>query len=188
MGMNVPDHLNGPEIAAAAVVVLVLVMLLMQTRFGLAMRAVHDDDIVAGLMGIEVRRTRVAAFTVGGVLAGIAGGLYAFYFNFIEVQSFDSLSSVYLLLFVLLGGTQTVWGPVVGAAFFTIVPELFRYVVAMLPVGGHSGASQLDTSWRFISLGAITVLMMVWRPEGVVTRTGLGRLLHRARPAVETQA
>ncbi len=185
LGMNVPDHIDGPIIAVAAVVILLLVMLLMQARFGLAMRAIHDDDVVAGLMGIEVRITRVAAFTIGGVLAGIAGGLYAFYFNFIEVQSFDSLSSVYLLLFVLLGGTQTVWGPLVGAAFFTVVPELFRYVVAHLPVGHAASTGQLDTSWRFIILGAITVLMMVWRPEGVVTRTGLGRLLHRR---VEKQA
>ncbi len=185
LGINVPDHIDGPIIAVAAVVILLLVMLLMQARFGLAMRAIHDDDVVAGLMGIEVRITRVAAFTIGGVLAGIAGGLYAFYFNFIEVQSFDSLSSVYLLLFVLLGGTQTVWGPLVGAAFFTVVPELFRYVVAHLPVGHAASTGQLDTSWRFIILGAITVLMMVWRPEGVVTRTGLGRLLHRR---VEKQA
>jgi branched-chain amino acid transport system permease protein len=179
MGLNVPDHVNGGMIALAALIVLIGVMLLMQTRFGLAMRAIHDDDTVAELMGIGVRRTRVAAFTIGGILAGIAGGLYAFYFNFIEVQSFDSLSSVYLLLFVLLGGTQTVWGPLIGAAFFTIVPEVFRYVVALLPMGGHGSAGQLDTSWRFIILGVITVLMMVWRPEGVVTRTGLGRLFQR---------
>lgn len=187
LGMNVPDHLDGPVILAIAAIVMLLVLLLMQTRFGLGMRAIHDDDTVADLMGIGVRRTRVAAFTLGGVLAGLAGGLYALYFNFVEMQSFDSLSSVYLLLFVLLGGTQTIWGPLVGAAFFTIVPELFRYVVAHLPVGAGTGsAGQLDSSWRFIILGVITVFMMVLRPEGVITRTGLGRLVRaftRTRPA-----
>ncbi len=180
LGMTVPEHVGGGPIIVIAGVVLVGVMLLMQTRFGLAMRATHDDDTVAELMGIGVRRTRVAAFTLGGVLAGIAGGLYAFYFNFVEVQTFDSLSSIYLLLFVLLGGTQTVWGPLIGAAFFTIVPELFRYVVANM---GGASAGQLDTSWRFIILGIITVVMMVARPEGVVTRTGLGRLLGNRRAA-----
>lgn len=180
LGMTVPDHIDGEVVVAVAAAVLCLVLLLMQTRFGLAMRAVHDDDTVAEMMGIGVRRTRVAAFSAGGVLAGLAGGLYALYFNFVEVQGFDSLSSVYLLLFVLLGGTQTVWGPLVGAGFFTVVPELFRFVVAQLHVGG----GQPDDSWRFVILGVITVAMMAVRPEGVVTRTALGQLRRlRPRPA-----
>ena len=156
-------------------------MLLMQTRFGIAMRAVHDDDTVAELMGIGVRRTRVAAFTFGGVIAGIAGGLCAFYFNFVDVQTFNAESSIYLLLFVLLGGTQTVWGPLIGAAFFTIVPELFRNAIAQLPAIGHlfGSAAQIDTSWRFVSLGVFTVIMMAVRPEGVVTQIELGRLVYR---------
>jgi branched-chain amino acid transport system permease protein len=182
MGMTVPEHVGGGVIIVAAILVVGCMALLMQTRFGLAMRAIHDDDIVAELMGIGVRRTQVAAFTIGGVIAGIAGGLYACYFNFVEVQNFDSVSSVYLLLFVLLGGTQTVWGPLIGATFFTIVPELFRFVVAHIGMAGATG--QLDTSWRFIILGVITVLMRALRPEGVLTRTGLGRLLGRARPAI----
>jgi branched-chain amino acid transport system permease protein len=181
VGMTVPAHISGIVVIATAIAMLILVMLLMQTRFGIAMRAVHDDDVVAELIGIGVRATRVAAFTLGGAIAGVAGGLYAFYFNFVDVQAFDAASSIYILLFVLLGGTQTVWGPLFGAAFFTIVPELFRNAIAQLPAIGHlfGSAAQIDTSWRFVCLGAITVLMMVIRPEGVLTRTGLGRLFHR---------
>jgi branched-chain amino acid transport system permease protein len=178
LGKTVPDHIDGPVILAAAGAVLCAVLLLMQTRLGLAMRAIHDDDIVAELMGISVRGVRVAAFTLGGLLAGLAGGLYAYYFNFVEVQGFDSLSSVYLLLFVLLGGTQTIWGPLIGAAFFTLVPELLRYTVTHLPFGGAAGsAGQIESSWRFVLLGVITVAMMALRPEGVLTRVGLDRLL-----------
>jgi branched-chain amino acid transport system permease protein len=134
---------------------------------------------VANLMGVSVRGTQVCAFTLSGALVGLSGALYAHQFGFVDPASFDVIRSVDVLLCVLLGGTQTVWGPLVGAAFFTIVPEVFRYVVALMPMGGHGSAGQLDTSWRFIILGVITVLMMVWRPEGVVTRTGLGRLFHR---------
>lgn len=186
MGLSVSAHIGGWVVIATAAVTMLLVLLLMQTRFGLAMRAIHDDDAVSELMGIGVRGVRIGAFTLGGVLAGIAGCLYAFYFNFVDVPSFDALNSVYLLLFVLLGGTQTIWGPVVGAVFFTILPELFRVLLAHLPAFGHAAAgtdSTVDTSWRFILLGVITVIMMVVRPEGVVTRIGLAKLLRFRHPA-----
>ena len=68
------------------------------------------------------------------------------------------------LLYVLLGGTQTAWGPLVGAAFFTVLPEIFRQFAIEL------GSDWLADS-RFIFFGMFIVLMMVVRPEGVVTRT-----------------
>jgi branched-chain amino acid transport system permease protein len=108
---------------------------------------------------------QVAAFAIGGALAGLAGGLYAHHFSFVEAQYFSPLLSIYVLLFVLIGGTQTAWGPLVGAAFFTLVPELFR-------VGG---------SWRYVAFGAVIVAMMIFRPEGIVTRTLLARLMPRRR-------
>lgn len=181
MGLSVPAHVDGSLVITTAVVTMLVVLLLMQTRFGLAMRALHDDDTVAELMGIGVRRIRVAAFTLGGVLAGVAGCLHAFYFNFVDIQSFDAATSVFLLLFVLLGGTQTIWGPVVGAVFFTMVPELFRNLIAKLPAMSHAFGlgGQVDTSWRFVLLGVVTVIMMAVRPEGIVTRIGLTRLRTR---------
>jgi branched-chain amino acid transport system permease protein len=190
MGLPVPPHLGSTVVFAAAAVTTVIVLLLMQTRFGLAMRAIHDDDAVAELMGIGVRRTRVAAFTVGGMLAGIAGCLYAFYFNFVDISNFSADSSIYLLLFVLLGGTQTIWGPLVGAAFFTIVPELFRSAAAALPALAHmfGFSGQFDTSWRFVFLGVATVIMMVVRHEGVVTRIGLGRIFSRVPASAERRS
>jgi branched-chain amino acid transport system permease protein len=94
---------------------------------------------------------------------GLAGGLYAHHFSYVEAQYFNPLLSIYVLLFVLIGGTQTAWGPLVGAAFFTLVPELLR-------VGG---------SWRYVAFGAIIVAMMIFRPEGMVTRALVARLAGR---------
>lgn len=178
MGLSVSAHISGDIVLLSAVAAAALVLLFMQTRLGLAIRAIHDDDLVSELMGIGVRWARVIAFTLGGLLAGLAGGLYAFYFNFVDIQSFDAASSIYLLLFVLLGGTQTVWGPLVGAAFFTIVPELLRSAISAAPELAHALGvhGELDSSWRFIILGALTVAMMVVRPEGAVTRVGLSRV------------
>jgi branched-chain amino acid transport system permease protein len=165
MGLVVPDHVDLDVLLFAAGGATLLVFWLMASRFGLALRALHDDELVSTLMGVPARAMQVAAFAIGAGLAGLAGGLYAHHFSFVEAQYFNPLLSIYVLLFVLIGGTQTAWGPLVGATFFTIVPELLR-------VGG---------SWRYVVFGAIIVAMMIYRPEGIVTRTMLARLFGRRR-------
>ena len=154
----------------------------MSTRFGLTMRATHDDEVVADLLGVSVRGVQVAAFAIGGALAGLAGGLYAHCFSFVEVQSFNALVSIYVLLYVLLGGTQTPWGPLVGATFFTLLPELLRPVLPAIKLafawllGIEGQVAPPGDSWRFITLGALTIAMMVLRPEGLITRTMVERV------------
>ncbi len=194
-GMSVPDFIDWQVPVGAAVLVSLFVFYLMSTRFGLAMRAVHDDETVSDLMGVSIRATQVIAFSIGAALAGLAGGLYAHSFSFVEIQVFNALLSIYVLLYVLLGGTQTPWGPIVGAAFFTLLPEALR---AFLPAAkeilaglfGITGdISNPDESWRFVILGALTILMMAIRPEGLVTRTMIERLtLRRRRTRSETEA
>jgi branched-chain amino acid transport system permease protein len=114
-------------------------------------------------MGVNVRAVQVATFTLAGALAGLSGALYAHHFSFVEAQYFNALLSIYVLLFVLIGGTQTAWGPLVGSLFFTLIPELLR-------VGG---------SWRYVVFGVAIVLMMAIRPEGIVTRQLVARLSPR---------
>ena len=157
---------------------------LMATRFGLVVRSVHDDEVVADLMGVNVRMVRVTAFALGAALAGLSGALYAHAFSFVEIQVFNASLSIYVLLYVLLGGAQTAWGPLFGAAFFTLLPEALRDTLPALKEGvfgalGLEGASNPpDESWRFVILGVATVLMMIFRPEGLITRT----LIERLRP------
>jgi branched-chain amino acid transport system permease protein len=187
MGLSVPDFVDAKVPLAAALVVTLAVFLLMTTRFGLAMRAVHDDETVSDLMGVSVRGIRVAAMAIGGALAGLSGALYALSFGFVDVHAFGSAASIYVLLFVLLGGTQTAWGPLVGAAFFTLLPELLRPVLLGLSglVAGvlGTGARAPDDSWRFVILGLVTIAMMATRPEGLVTRTLVEQFrLFRGRP------
>jgi branched-chain amino acid transport system permease protein len=96
-------------------------------------------------------------------------------FNFIDVQGTGVLFSIYVLLYVLMGGTQTVWGPLFGATFFTLVPEGLRKL------------SELDPSLRFLEggrfmvFGVAVVLIMMVRPQGVITRTMIERLSRRDR-------
>ena len=159
VGLVVPDYLPVSVLIASAVVATLVVFFLMATRFGLALRAIHDDEAVATVMGVNVRAAQVAVFTIGGALAGLSGALYAHHFSFVEPQYFNSTLSIFVLLFVLIGGAQTAWGPLAGSLFFTLVPELMR-------IGG---------SWRFVVFGAAIVLMMAIRPEGMITRALVAR-------------
>ena len=145
--------------------VVALVWLLFATRFGIAVTAVHDDERVADLMGIDVRAFQVAAFALGSVIAGIGGGLYAHHFSFIEAQYFNISLSITIVLYVLLGGTQTVIGPLFGAAVFTLLPEVLR----------------ASAHWRYVAFAAVLIVLMALRPEGLVTGAQVRRLLGLVR-------
>ena len=163
-GMPVDGHAPVEIVVGVAAAVVLFCFYFMSTRLGLALRSIHDDENVALLFGVDVRAARVVAFTVGGMLAGLGGAVYGHHYNYVEAQTFNVLLSIYILLYVLLGGTQTAWGPLIGAVFFTVIPEIFRQVAIEM------GSNWLADS-RFIFFGMFIVLMMVVRPEGVVTRT-----------------
>jgi branched-chain amino acid transport system permease protein len=153
-GYPVPAHIGFGVVASFAVAVLALMVLLFRTRFGISVTAVNDDERVADLMGLSVRGLQTAAFTAGAALAGLAGALYAHHFNYVEAQNYGVLFSIYIVLYVLLGGTQTVWGPLLGAAVFTLLPELLRGSAA----------------WRYVIFACLIIAIMALRPQGVLLR------------------
>jgi branched-chain amino acid transport system permease protein len=186
-GLTVPNFIDWYVPGVAAAIVSLGIFYLMSTRFGLNMRACHDDDVVTDLMGVNVRSVKVTAFALGAALAGFAGALYAHAFNYVEIQTFGAMVSIYVLLYVLLGGTQTPWGPIVGATFFTILPEAIRPVLPLIKNGVIAvfgpivPATPPDDSWRFVILGLCTIGMMVLRPEGLITSTMIERLRMRGQ-------
>jgi branched-chain amino acid transport system permease protein len=164
-GLTVTAYAGLPMVAGVTAVVVMFVAWLLATRLGLAMRAVHDDESVALLFGANLRLVQVAAFTIGGALGGIGGALLVHQFNFIDVQTTGVMFSIFVLLYVLMGGTQTAWGPIAGALFFTLVPEFLRRISEIAP------ALKFLESSRYIVFGVAVVLVMMWRPEGLITRT-----------------
>ncbi|MBN8942744.1 MAG: branched-chain amino acid ABC transporter permease [Rhizobiales bacterium] len=163
-GYPVATFVGAPWVIGAAVALVLAVFLISRTRFALYLTAVKSDVVVADLLGLNVRGLQVAAFTIGAVIAGIGGGFYAHHFSFVEAQHFSVLLSVYTALYVLLGGTQTVWGPLVGAAFFTLLPELLR----------------TSSQWRYAAFAALIILIMAARPQGLVTTDLFARFKRRA--------
>jgi branched-chain amino acid transport system permease protein len=160
-GYPVVAYVGLPVIAGFTLAIVVLVSLLFATRFGIAITAVHDDERVADLMGLDVRAFQIAAFVLGSMIAGVGGALYAHHYNYIEAQYFNISLSISIVLYVLFGGTQSVVGPLVGAAVFTLLPELLR------------GSAQ----WRYVIFAAVVIVVMVVRPQGVITAAQIRRLL-----------
>jgi branched-chain amino acid transport system permease protein len=159
-GYPVTDSIRLPAVLGFAVGVVVRVSLLFGMRFGIAVRAVQDDERVADLMGVEVRGFQIAAFGLGAAIAGIGGGLYAHQYGYIEAQYFNVGLSITIVLYVILGGTQTTMGPLIGATIFTLLPELLRQ----------------SASWRYVVFAAAVILLMALRPQGLLTRGQLERL------------
>lgn len=168
-GYPVRAYVGLPIVGGFAVAVFLAVLYLFNSRFGLCLTAVEDDERVADLFGVNIRWMQLAAFAIGALLAGIGGALYGHHFSFIEAQHFNALLSIFIVLYVLLGGTQTVFGPLIGAAFFTLLPEAFR----------------ASAEWRYAIFAMAIVLMMVWRPQGILTQSALSRLFGARRGAGE---
>jgi branched-chain amino acid transport system permease protein len=158
-GLVVNDHMGVGPMLVAMMIVLIIVAWLSRTRFGLCMTAVRNDGRGTAVFGVSVRRIEVSALTIGAGFAGVAGALYAHQFNYLEAQHFNVLLSTYAVLFALLGGLQTPIGPLVGALVFTLVPEFLRST----------------DQWRYVGFGACIILLMLLRPEGLLTR----QLIHR---------
>jgi len=133
---------------------LVFFFFLARSRLGLCMIATHDDDTVSELMGINVVYLKVGSFGLGAFIAGVAGGLYAHYYLYIEPEFFNVWQSIHMVLYLIMGGMLTFWGAALGAGIFTFLPEMLRFL--------HD--------WRGAFFGVVIIGLMIARPAGLLTR------------------
>ena len=98
------------------------------TRLGRAMRAVRDNELAAGVVGVDVYRTKILAFAIGALLAGLGGGLFAGGFAYISPDQFTFAESVVFLTMALLGGVGSPAGAVIGTALLILLPEWLRFM------------------------------------------------------------
>lgn len=143
------------------------VAILQRGRWGQQAKAVRDDDYAAEVVGIDTVFVKVAAFGIGALCAGIGGALFAEYTLFIEPNNFGWLVSIDMVLFVVLGGSRSLWGPIIGAAVLTLLPEVLRPIA----------------DWRLAFYGGILVIILIVRPHGLIGPVRLSRFLRRRNPA-----
>jgi branched-chain amino acid transport system permease protein len=135
-----------------AVIAVLLLRRILFAPFGYAMRAGRDSPLRAEAIGIDVKRVHWLGFAMAGCVCGVAGGLFAFAKGSISPESIHVQRSIDGLVMVLLGGIQTLTGPIVGATVFTTLQDM---VIR-------------DTQyWRAMLGGIILVLVLVF-PQGIV--------------------
>jgi len=180
---------NTLEYVIGIIIVLLLFFArLERSSLGRAMDSIHQDETAAEVMGIDVVRIKLLAFGLGAAIAGIAGALYAHHATFMDSTTFSIMLSVEILVFVVVGGGSTYWGPLCGAIVLNAIPEVLRALrewLELIPVEWTNfypvnraydflhGFLDFENAKRLIAYGVILILMMIFRPDGLLTRDTL---------------
>lgn len=139
---------------------------LFRTRIGRAFIAIRDRDISAEVLGIPLLRYKLLSFALSSFYAGVAGGLWAYFFRVVTPESFPLIYSIFFLAAVIVGGMGTILGGILGAIFMTMVPEVLKIVVSWTtPV--FPNAVALLSPIRTIVFGALIVLFLLFEPQGL---------------------
>ncbi|HEX3898637.1 MAG TPA: branched-chain amino acid ABC transporter permease [Mycobacteriales bacterium] len=136
------------------IIVFFLFRRLENSRVGRAWTAIREDEVAASASGIPTVRYKLLAFAIGASTSGFAGVLYAANVSVITDQDFIVQTSILVLVFVIFGGMGSMWGVVAGAAFLEWLPERLRSIV--------------PPQDRFVYFGMLIILMMIFRPQGMI--------------------
>lgn len=122
------------------------------SRVGRAFAAIKLDEQAAESMGINITYYKVLAFAQGALVAGFAGTLFAHVLAYISPADFAYHRAVEILIFAVFGGSEVIWGPVFGALFLTVMPEVLRFI----------------SEYRYMIYGLVIIIMMAVRPQGLI--------------------
>lgn len=148
---DIPGYANFFWVFLFAALTVYVIGRITRAAKGLSFAAIREDEIAALSLGISNTRVKVTAFVIGAGFAGLGGGLYAHYLNYLHVNSFGFLKSVDFVVMVVLGGMGNLWGVVIAAALMTMLPELLR------------GFAE----WRMILYSLLIIATMLLRSRGI---------------------
>lgn len=152
----VSDKQAYPFVVLSAVVMLALTVLIARSRLGRAFRAVRESEVAAQAMGVQVTRTKLAAFALSACFAGVAGSMFSLFSTFIHPDSLGFQTTILVLTMVVVGGLGSIAGAVGGAIVFGLISELLRQA----------------PSYQEIIYGLILVLFMMYAPRGLFAFLG----------------
>jgi branched-chain amino acid transport system permease protein len=160
LGFDVSDPVLflGLTIACLALIMIVI-RALVRSSFGRSLKAIRDDETAASALGKNVALLKTLAVMVSSSFAAVAGSLFAFYLSFINVESFVLEVSVQIIAMVIIGGTGTLLGPVIGAVIVLLLPALLTYLPYLPP-------TEIGSIQQMI-YGLAMVLLMIFRPSGL---------------------
>jgi len=139
---------------------------LFRSRIGRAFIAIRDRDISAEVLGIRLLRYKLLSFAISSFYAGVAGGLWAYFFRVITPESFPLMMSIFFLAAIIVGGMGSILGGILGAIFMTMVPEVLKMMVGVLsPIWPDAVAVMSPV--RIIVFGALIILFLIFEPDGL---------------------
>jgi branched-chain amino acid transport system permease protein len=140
---------------------------LVYSKYGRAVVAIREDEIAANAMGVRTREAKVLAFVVSSFFAGVGGALFAHQLQFVNPATFDIVKSTEILVMVYLGGIASLGGSILGAVLFTLLLQVLQ------PLG----------TWRMVIMPLLLVLLMLFRPRGILGLRELVTLVPRRERA-----
>lgn len=164
---NIPNIVEGPSRSAVfaivscliAAVVVWLIRWLLTGPYGRVISAMRDDELAFSALGRNAMMIKLTLFAIGSGFAGIAGGVYAYYFQYLSPDQFEILQSAMLLTMVVVGGMGSHLGPVVGAVLLLLLPQAISFLnlppSVMAPLQG-------------VIFTTLVLIFLFWRPQGLI--------------------
>lgn len=152
MGLNgIPNLTNFWHILLSLLLVIFILWRMRQSKVGRAFEAIREDEIAARLMGVNVTRYKLIAFTVGAGIAGLAGGLNAHYTYTIGPNNYAFENAVEILTMAVFGGANSLLGPILGGTILTLLPEVLRGL----------------KDYRLAVNGLVLIFVVLYLPNGI---------------------
>lgn len=176
----IPAYTNFFWTFALAIATIAVVRNLVRSATGRALLAIREDELAAEAMGVNTTRYKLFAFVLSSALAGAAGALFAHYNQFLSTNTFQFILSFEIIIMVVLGGTGSLTGSVLGAILITALPEALR----RLPAFELGGTEYRLADWRLVVYSALLIVVMLTRPQGLlghreIDPAGIRRWLRR---------
>jgi branched-chain amino acid transport system permease protein len=130
-----------------------------KSSFGRVLKAIREDEKAIQVFGYNTLFFKLAIFVIGAMIASVAGAFYASYITYVDPTSFALSESIFILAIIILGGLANNKGAIIGATCLIILPELLRFV---------GFPSDIAAQMRQVTYGLILVLLMLYRPQGLV--------------------
>lgn len=153
-----PKHTTFFLVAVVTLVSLAVLRNLVYSNYGRVWLAIRENEIAAEMMGVNIMRYKMIAFVVAAIFAGLAGGLWAHYQQYIHPSSFTYMRTTDLLVMLYLGGMGSLSGSVLGVTIMTVLLEVLRGVLGRFSL----------VEWRMVISPLVLIIIMLTRPQGLM--------------------
>lgn len=154
-------------ILAVVVFLMIFARNVIKSRVGRAFIAIRERDLTAQVLGVEIVTYKLVAFALGSFYAGVAGGLLAYFNQFVNPEQFGLLLSVFFLSAVIVGGMGSILGAILGAAFMTLLPEVLRESSLLFGEIFQIDLGTVLTPLRETIFGLLMVGFLILEPRGL---------------------